>query len=83
MNDKNIEMMNISLSHGEKADFLFYLYKTALDAGMEDIANKSGIARTALYRMMGPAANPTLNKLILILNSMDLQLGVKVKSNHA
>lgn len=47
--------------------------------GMTQLANKTGLARGNLYRILSEDGNPTLSTLIEILDALDQQLMVSDK----
>jgi probable addiction module antidote protein len=48
--------------------------------GVSNVAQITGIARQALYRMISEGGNPTMKNLNLLLDSVGLEIDIKVKS---
>ena len=48
--------------------------------GVSKISEVTGIARQALYRMISQDGNPTIKNLNKLLNSVGLEIDIKVKS---
>ena len=63
------------------ADFLQVALGDVVKAhGVSKISEVTGIARQALYRMISQDGNPTIKNLNKLLNSVGLEIDIKVKS---
>lgn len=59
--------------------FLIALSHVATAHGISCIANKSGMARQAMYRALSESGNPELSTLRNLLDAMGLRLAVEKK----
>lgn len=78
-----MEYLNASLEDSEDgADerFLMALRHVAKAHGMSSIAEKSGMARQAMYRALSENGNPELSSLKAVLDALGLRLAVEKKS---
>lgn len=76
------EYLNASLEDGDEgADerFLMALRQVAKAHGMTAVAEKSGMARQAMYRALSETGNPELSSLKALLDAMGLRLAVEQK----
>ena len=76
------EYLNVSLEDAEAgADerFLIALRQVARAHGMTAVAEKSGMARQAMYRALSESGNPELSSLRALLDAMGLRLAVEQK----
>jgi len=76
------EYLNASLEDAdESADerFLMALRQVAKAHGMTAVAEKSGMARQAMYRALSESGNPELSSLRALLDAMGLRLAVEQK----
>lgn len=76
------EYLNASLEDADEgADkrFLIALRQVAKAHGMTSIAEKSGMARQAMYRALSESGNPELSSLRALLDAMGLKLSVEQK----
>ncbi|MGZ3697301.1 MAG: addiction module antidote protein [Bdellovibrionota bacterium] len=76
------EYLNASLEDvDERADepFLIALRQVAQSHGMTSVAEKSGMARQAMYRALSESGNPGLSTLKALLDAMGLKLAVERK----
>lgn len=76
------EYLNASLEDSDEgADerFLIALRQVAKAHGMTSIAEKSGMARQAMYRALSESGNPELSSLRALLDAMGLKLAVEQK----
>jgi probable addiction module antidote protein len=77
------EYLNASLEDGDTgADerFLMALRQVAQAHGMAAVAEKSGMARQAMYRTLSELGNPELATLKALLDAMGLKLAVEQKN---
>src|SRR5688572_10228797 len=75
------EYLNASLEDEDKGSeerFLIALKHVAQAHGMTAVAEKSGVARQALYRALSEDGNPELSSLKSILSAMGLKLAVGI-----
>lgn len=64
------------------SDFLQVALGDVIKAhGVSKIADITGIARQALYRMIAEDGNPTIKNLNRLLDSVGLELDIKVKKS--
>jgi probable addiction module antidote protein len=78
-----VEYLNASLEDSDEgADerFLMALRHVAKAHGMTAIAEKSGMARQAMYRALSENGNPELSSLKAVLSALGLRLAVQQKS---
>lgn len=76
------EYLNVSLEDSDEgADerFLIALRQVAKAHGMTAVAEKSGMARQAMYRALSESGNPELSSLRALLDAMGLRLAVEQK----
>jgi probable addiction module antidote protein len=76
------EYLNASLEDSDEgADerFLIALRQVAKAHGMSTIAEKSGMARQAMYRALSESGNPEFSSLRALLDAMGLKLAVEQK----
>lgn len=76
------EYLNVSLEDSDEgADerFLIALRQVAKAHGMTAVAEKSGMARQAMYRALSETGNPELSSLRALLDAMGLRLAVEQK----
>ena len=76
------EYLNVSLEDSDEgADdrFLIALRQVAKAHGMTAIAEKSGMARQAMYRALSESGNPELSSLRALLDAMGLRLAIEQK----
>ncbi len=77
-----VEYLNASLEDsddGADERFLMALRHVAKAHGMTAIAEKSGMARQAMYRALSESGNPELSSLKAVLDAMGLRLAVEQK----
>ncbi len=77
------EYLNASIEDdSETAEqvFLIALQRVAKAYGMTRLAQKSGMARQAIYRALSKTGNPELSSLKALLGAMGLSLAIKQKS---
>jgi probable addiction module antidote protein len=77
-----VEYLNASIEDSEEgADerFLMALRQVAKAHGMTNVAEKSGVARQAMYRALSETGNPELSTLKALLDAMGLRLAVEQK----
>jgi probable addiction module antidote protein len=77
---KAIADLNLTLKYMKKDDFLFCLHNIAIQQGVANIAQKTGLSREGLYKILQPTGNPHLDVLMLILDSMGLELQLSLKA---
>lgn len=68
--------LNFLLKNCTQADFLFELHNIAIAQGTNLVAEKSGISRENLYRILSPHANPYWSTLIKIIHAMGFEVQV-------
>jgi probable addiction module antidote protein len=76
------EYLNASLEDSDEgADerFLMALRQVAKAHGMTAVAERSGMARQAMYRALSESGNPELTSLRALLDAMGLRLAVEQK----
>jgi probable addiction module antidote protein len=76
------EYLNVSLEDADEgADerFLIALRQVAKAHGMTAVAEKSGMARQAMYRALSESGNPELSSLRALLDAMGLRLAIEQK----
>lgn len=76
------EYLNASLEdadNGSDERFLMALRQVAKAHGMTAVAEKSGMARQAMYRALSETGNPELSSLKALLDAMGLRLAVEQK----
>jgi probable addiction module antidote protein len=74
------EYLNASLEDSDEGSderFLIALRQVAKAHGMSTIAEKSGLARQAMYRSLSETGNPQLSTLKAVLNTLGLKLAVE------
>lgn len=64
---------------GGQQALLRALRHVAQAQGMENIAQRSGMARESLYRALSPKGNPRLETLLAVLSAAGLRLAVTRK----
>ena len=76
------EYLNASLEdpdEGADERFLIALRQVAKAHGMTAVAEKSGMARQAMYRALSESGNPEFSSLRALLDAMGLRLAVEQK----
>ena len=76
------EYLNASLEDsdaGADERFLMALRQVAKSHGMSAVAERSGMARQAMYRALSESGNPELASLRALLDAMGLRLAVEQK----
>lgn len=76
------EYLNVSLEDsdaGADERFLIALRQVAKAHGMTAVAERSGMARQAMYRALSETGNPELSSLRALLDAMGLRLAVEQK----
>ena len=61
---------------GGREALLAALRHVAEAQGMAGVAERAGIPRESLYRVLSPNGNPTIKTLLAVLDVADLKLGV-------
>lgn len=75
------ESLAQTITSDDASQIMVALSELAQDkGGITQLANKTGLARGNLYRILSEDGNPTLSTLLEILDALDLQL--KVSSKH-
>ncbi len=70
--------LNAAIEDGNRAVFLLALRNVAAaHGGMTTIAEKAGLSRENLYRMLSKKGNPEIRSIINLLHSMGLKLAVE------
>lgn len=80
------EYLNASLEDAEEGSderFLMALRQVAQAHGMTAVAEKSGMARQAMYRALSESGNPELSSLRALLASMGFRLAVEQQKKKA
>lgn len=72
-----VETLDAILEDGDQGELLVTLKQIAMAKGVAKIAEETDINRTALYRSLSEAGNPSLNNLIAILKAMGLRLSIQ------
>lgn len=76
------EYLNASLEDSDEGSderFLMALRQVAKAHGMSAVAERSGMARQAMYRALSEDGNPELSSLNALLGAMGLKLAVEQK----
>jgi len=71
--------LNASLDEGSQEAFLLALRDVAEARGMGTLAQKAGLNRENLYRMLSDRGNPQLSSLAALLDKMGLRLAVEAR----
>ena len=77
-----VEYLNAALEDegdGAEERFLIALGHMAKAHGMSSVANKSGMARQAIYRALSESGNPEFSTLRNLLDAMGMRLSVEQK----
>lgn len=77
-----VEYLNASLEdsdEGAEERFLIALRQVAKAHGMTAVAEKSGMARQAMYRALSENGNPELSSLKALLDAMGLKLSIEIQ----
>ena len=79
-----IELLNAVLQEGEQGELLVVLRQMAKAfGGVQEIADKSQLNTTQLYRTLSPDGNPALSSLSAILKAMGLRLAIQFEDQQA
>lgn len=78
-----IALEEYETDHDEKALLLAIRHVVQANGSMQDFANKTGIPRESLYRMLSPSGNPTVKNLQRILSAFGYTLSFKRKQSNA
>ncbi len=71
-------MLDTALSSGDVSSFMLFLKEVVkARGGFTATARKTGLNRTALYKIVSPHGNPSLSTLIALLSVVGLRLSVK------
>jgi probable addiction module antidote protein len=62
---------------GGREALLIALRRIAESQGMADVAERAGMKRESLYRLLSPKGNPTLSTLLAVFSAAGLQLSVE------
>ncbi len=72
--------LNAALEDGDRAVFLLAIRNVAeAYGGMSALAEKAGLNRESLYRMLSKRGNPEIKSLSALLHAMGLRLAVEAK----
>ena len=80
----SVEYLNASLEDNDEGSderFLMALRQVAQAHGMTEIAERSGMARPALYRALSETGNPEFLTLKALLDSLGLKLAVEQRDH--
>ncbi|MBI2519020.1 MAG: putative addiction module antidote protein [Bdellovibrio sp.] len=80
----SVEYLNASLEDSDEGSderFLMALRQVAQAHGMTAIAERSGMARPALYRALSESGNPEFLTLKALLDSLGLKLAVESRDD--
>lgn len=80
--DEAIAYLNAALSEDEDS-FLLALHNVATAWGFSNLAEKSGLDRAGLYRMLSASGNPKLKSLTSLLRSMGLSISITKDPKHS
>jgi probable addiction module antidote protein len=75
--------LDAALEDGDPKMVTAVLGDIARSKGMAMIAEKTGLAREALYKSLSADGNPRLTTLLSVLKAMGLRLSVSVDSHEA
>jgi probable addiction module antidote protein len=73
------EYINAAIEAGDHTAFLLALRNVAEAETMNTVANRSGLSRESVYRMLSEAGNPCYTSLVGILDALGLQFKVQSK----
>lgn len=79
--EKIIEDINYLFKNGEIDDLLFELNEIVRKEGFPSIAKKSELGREGLYKTLKPYAQPYWQTMIIIFDSLGLDLQVTIKQH--
>lgn len=72
--------LNAAIEDGDRAVFLLAIRNVAKAyGGMSALAEKAGLNRESLYRMLSKRGNPEIKSLSALLRAMGLRLAVEAK----
>jgi probable addiction module antidote protein len=72
--------LNAAIEDGDRAVFLLAIRNVAeAHGGMAALAEKTGLNRESLYRMLSKRGNPEIKSLSSLLDAMGLRLAVEAK----
>lgn len=70
------DYLNAALEDSDEM-FLEALRDIASSAKMASVAERAGVARQAMYRMLGKQGNPTFSSLMAILRALNLRFAIE------
>jgi len=74
--------LNAAIEDGDRAVFLLAVRNVAdAHGGMGALAEKAGLNRESLYRMLSKRGNPEIKSLSALLRAMGLRLAVEAESH--
>lgn len=71
------EYLNTVLEDGESSDLIVAIGPIAKAIGMTKIAEKTGMSRPSLYRVLSDGANPQFGTIMKVLKAIGGQINVK------
>ncbi len=72
--------LNAAIEDGDRAVFLLAIRNVAeAHGGMASLAEKTGLNRESLYRMLSKRGNPEIKSLSALLRAMGLRLAVEAE----
>lgn len=64
------EHLSIAFKYLKHEDFLFTLYNVAIAQGFAEVAEKVGLSRENLYKILAPTANPSWKIISAVLHAL-------------
>ena len=75
--------LNAAIEEGDRAVFLLALRNVAkARGGMTSIAEKTGLNRESLYRMLSKKGNPEIESIYVLLHAVGLRLAVEPEAQR-
>ena len=75
---RNAEILDGLLASGLDAELLDALRQLAKDSGgIGSVAERAGVNRTYLYRVLSPAGNPEMGTISAVLRTLGLRLAIQ------
>ena len=72
--DDMVDYLETALEDGDPALISAVLGDIARAKGMAEIAEKTGLGRTSLYKALSPEGNPEFATILKVINALGLQL---------
>lgn len=81
--EDHLDLLNDALATGESRVIVHAIGEIARGRGMTELARRTGIGRSSLYKALSDEANPTMDTVMKVLDALNVELGATGKREAA